>query len=391
MKGIFLIIVFALGMFWMSCKEAQPLEGSTSYSSELKFDTLYAVRDTFLVKGRISTAGSPKLLLGNYNGFQTRFLLHFQTLPDDTLEVDSLYLRLQSWSNYGLAGEPIRGRIFLINEEWPESINETGEVATTPLEVEPFYITTDSISYRIDLPPALLDVWRDTTGGNHNYGLMIDAESADFIKEFYSGNTTYAPELIWTSRYALSDSIIRDTTFTTLDASLIDFGDELDPQALYVTSGYLVHAFIKFDFSQLPKNINIVYVNFAFTNHDTYSAINENKSQSFYLKNVLTSFENLSYTDEIIFDQTVAEDLFQLTDEEGQLLTRDDQQMIKKDYGRYYIQDILNGTVAHNSFMLAYANQNNDASVYAIKRTHSGKDAPQVIVGYNTLIPPRLQ
>jgi hypothetical protein len=390
MKVVFTVIPIIMGLIWIGCKEPQPLEGETSYSSELSFDTLYAVQDTFLVKGRTSTAGSPKLLIGRYAGYHTRSLLHFQNLPDDTIDIDSLYLRLHSWSNYGESGEAITGKVHIINEEWPESINETGEISTTPLDAAPFYVTGDSVSFKIDLPPSLMNTWRDTTGGNNNFGLMLDFESAAFIKEFYSGNTVYAPELIWTTRYAASDSVIRDTTYTTLDAALIDFIGEWNPEALYIASGYLVHTFIKFDFTQLPQNSNIVYVNFKFANNDAYSAINANKTNSFYLKNVLTSFENLSYDEEIVLDESVTEDLFLLMDQAFSFLTRDYDQLVKSDYGRYYLQDIVNGSIEHDSFMIVYTNQYNDASIYAIKGKNAGGEAPQIIVGYNRLIPPKL-
>jgi hypothetical protein len=37
-----------------------------------------------------------------------------------------------------------------------------------------------------------------------------------------------------------------------------------------------------------------------------------------------------------------------------------------------------------------YTYQGYDASLYALKRSKSGKEAPRIIIGYNTLIPPRL-
>jgi hypothetical protein len=385
----FILIGLFLGLSWMGCKEAQPLVGTTEFS-KLSIDTLYAKKDTFLIKGRTSTAGSPKLLLGSNAGYQTQVLLHFIDLPDDTVQVDSLYLRLHSWSNYGNAGASITGNIHLITEEWEESINETGELATQPLESEPFIITTDSISHRIILPASLMNTWRDTTGGNHNFGLMLDFSDADFIKEFYSGNTIYPPELSWTYHQSNSDSIIRDTTFATLDASLIDFSGTLDSQALFVTAGYAIHSFIQFDFSTLPKNINISYINFEFTHDSDHSDVNGNKNQNFQLVNVITPFDMLSYESEIIIDEDVREDLFLLEDQNNTLLVRDKDQLKKTDTGRYYIQDILGGIIEHDSFLLMYTYEGYDASIYALKRSENGKNAPRIIIGYNTLIPPRL-
>jgi hypothetical protein len=235
-----------------------------------------------------------------------------------------------------------------------------------------------------------MDSWRDTTGGNNNFGLMLDFEHADFIKEFYSGNTIYPPELIWTYRHSATDSIIRDTTLVTHDAHLIDFSGDLDPHSLFVTAGYLIHSFIKFNFSQLPNNINISYVNFEFSCDLDHSHINGNKSQDFFLKNVKTPFNLLSYEDNIIIDETVSEDLFLLKDQDNTALVRDKEQLKKSDTGRYYIQDILSGIIDHDSFLLMYTYQGFDASTYAIKRSKHGKEAPRIIIGYNTLIPPRI-
>jgi hypothetical protein len=388
----FIIIILVLILVWIGCKDAQPLVGTTPIS-ELKYDTLYAQIDTFLVKGRISTAGSPKLLLGSYAGFNTQSLLHFLSLPDDTILVDSLYLRLHSWSNYGSDEAlltQITGKIHLIEDQWEESINETGEILTRSIESDPFFISEDSLSYQINLPLSLLDAWRDTTGGNNNFGLMLDFDSGSFIKEFYSGNTVYPPELIWTYRHSNSDSIIRDTTSATLDASLIDFSRDVDPGALYITSGYVIHSFIKFDFTMLPKNINISYVNFDFSGNPEYANINNNRSNNFYLKNVQTPFEILDYEGDIIIDEAVPEDLFILTDHDNASLERHEEQLKKSDTGRYYIQDILNGSVDHDSFLLMYTNQGNDASIYALKRSQNKNEAPRIIIGYNTLIAPRL-
>lgn len=382
-------VVFVLGVIWIGCKDTQPLEGKTSYS-ELKFDTLYAQKDTFLVQGRVSTAGSPNLLLGSYAGFTAKTLLHFKILPDDTIQPDSVFLILHSRANFGTAADPINGKIQLIKKEWVESINENDTLDLQAIDADPYFINTDSADFRINLPLALLDSWRDTTGGNNNFGLALDYENAGFIKEFYSGNTENAPELIWSYHSSPDNSVVYDTTTSTLDASLIDFNGDLKSDALYVGAGYLIRSFIKFDFKSLPENINVAYVNFYFPAYQEYSYVNSNKSQNFYLRNVQTPFEELSAEIEIEIDETPSENLFVLSDENKSFLKRDDAQLKKSDGGRYYIQDILNNDIKYDSFMIMYSDEGYDASIYSLKRSGVKNEAPRIIIGYNTIIPPRL-
>ena len=110
-----------------SCIEGDPLHditGNRINNGGFYLDTLYAITDTMIVEGKISTAFSGKLLLGSYSDFETRFLIRFPDVPADSFQIDSLRLILSSVSNQGEPLSPLTGSTYMVTEDWDESVNE---------------------------------------------------------------------------------------------------------------------------------------------------------------------------------------------------------------------------------------------------------------------------
>ncbi|TFH01235.1 MAG: hypothetical protein E4H13_05470, partial [Calditrichales bacterium] len=161
MQKKYLLSVLVLVTMW-SCSEGDPLHIITNTRVEnggIVSDTLYALADTSIVKGKISTANSKRLLLGQNSGFETRFLIRFGQMPDDTIKVDSLRLLLTSVANFGETAAPIQGSAYLVTEDWPESVNEDADwdfrskIDQTEETTAHFEINADAKQiHSIDLP-----------------------------------------------------------------------------------------------------------------------------------------------------------------------------------------------------------------------------------------------
>ena len=75
--------------------EGDPLHDITGERIDnggIYLDTLYAVSDTAIVEGKISTAFSGKLLLGSYKDFESRILVRFPNVPVDIAFIGTVVL-----------------------------------------------------------------------------------------------------------------------------------------------------------------------------------------------------------------------------------------------------------------------------------------------------------
>ena len=183
-----------------SCMEGEPLHditGERINNGGIFLDTLYAVSDTSIVEGKISTAFSGKLLLGSYEDFDSRILIKFVGVPADSFEVDSVRLILNSVYNQGEASVPVSGTVYMVTNEWEESVNEDEDwkwqenIDYSPELTTDFEIGEEiNESHVIELSPELMKIWQDTTGGDRNHGIFLDFNTASYIKEFGSRNNT---------------------------------------------------------------------------------------------------------------------------------------------------------------------------------------------------------
>ncbi len=397
-----------MGIFvFISCEEANPIrdEGKDVLQAygQIKSDTLYALADTFIVSGKVSTGSSPKLLLGNNQGFEGRFLVKFSTLPNDTIEVESLQIIISAPSVFGDDTNPLSGKVYRVTNSWEENVN--GDPAwdyranidmssETSASFEFAQLDTTSYTeYNVVLPTKLVEIWRDTTGGDQNHGLLFDFDVADHIKEFSSRKGFFSsrrPRLVYTYRIANTDSTVHDTVFASGDASLIDYAGVLDPDHIYVSAGYVTNAFFKFDFDSIPENAYMISVQFRFTEDSLASLKNPNHTTEIYLRNVITDYNELpSYQIDSTFTQNINYSVV-LTETTIHLLTlRDTRRAV---VARSFIQDIINKFMSNGSFYLQYVNPGNDISVYAIEgiKKSVGNSRPHIILEYYLQTAPRL-
>jgi hypothetical protein len=391
----------------LACQDANPIqdEGKDVLQAygKMQSDTLFAEADTFLVAGKVNTGSSPKLLLGSRQGYEGRFLVKFSLLPNDTIEVDSLRIIVSAASAFGDDMNPLLGSIYRVTESWDETVNTdaswdySANIDRSPETTASFEFmqldTTVYTDYIVNLPTKLVDVWRDTTNGDQNFGLLFDFSGADHIMEFASREGLFSsrrPRLVFAYRIAGNDTVLHDTSYASVDASLINFTGVLDPGKRYISAGYVTNAFFKFNFDSIPKGAYMASVQFHFTEDSLSSLVNPNHTTEIYLRNVETPYNELpSYEIDSTFTLSTNYSVVLTETTPHELTLRDSRRAV---ISKYFVQDIINEFAVNGSFFLQYVNPGNDVSVYAVKGTRqaSGFERPYIILEYYLQSAPRL-
>ncbi|MCK4754697.1 MAG: hypothetical protein KAS58_05645 [Calditrichia bacterium] len=400
-KSIIISLLLTITMW--SCIEGDPLHditGARINNGGIYLDTLYAISDTSIVEGKVSTAFGAKLLLGSYADFETRFLIRFTKIPADSFKIDSLRLILSSLSNQGETLLPLTGSTYMVTEDWEESVNENEDwdwqdkIDKSPETSANFELRDESgTTHVIELPPVLMNTWQDTTAGGNNFGLLVDFNNASYIKEFGSSNYSSSglrPKLVAVYYDASLDSTIHDTLFVDKDASLIDFTGSFDPALIKIASGYSVKAFFKFDLNTIPKNAALATMRFILNRDVDNSVINSNISEKMYLRTATTDFNSLPFYE---VDSTFVLSFFHnvsLSELSENVL--DIPQAERGGVSQNFLQDIINGDISFGSFMVQYKNEWDGVSVYAVKDTKSSDInlRPKIIIEYYDIPNPRL-
>jgi hypothetical protein len=386
-----------------SCIEGDPLHditGEKLNNGGYNLDTLYAISDTSIVEGKISTAFSGKLLLGSYKDFEARFLVRFLNIPADTFKIDSLRLILNSVYNQGETSIPISGTAYMVTADWEESVNEDENwkwqenIDNSPETSSTFEIDSKAEgSHIIELSPELMKTWQDTTGGGNNFGLLLNFKTASYIKEFGSKNNTDGipvPRLVAVYYNHALDSTMHDTLFSDKDASLIDFTGEFDPDLLQIVSGYSVKSFLKFDVSSIPQNAALATMRFILHRDVGNSLINTNLQEVMYLRTATSDYKLLpnyeidsTFVINISYNVILSEQLPNILD-----ISPGDRGKISQNF----LQSIVNDWVSFGSFMVQYRNEWDGISIYAVKDSESTDKSqrPKIIVEYYNIPSPRL-
>lgn len=386
-----------------SCIEGDPLHditGERINNGGIYLDTLYAISDTSIVEGKLSTAFSGKLLLGAHSDFESRFLIRFPQVPADSFQVDSLRLILTSISNQGETLTPLTGTTYMVNEDWEESVNEDenwrwqDKIDNSP-ETSTTFELSDRVetTHTIDLPVSLLDTWQDTTGGGNNFGILVNFDNASYIKEFGSTNNSsfdLVPRLVAVYYNASLDSTIHDTLFADKDASLIDYTGDFDPNLTQIVSGYSVKSFFKFDLSKIPQNAAFATMRFVLYRDVLNSVINRDFTEEMYLRTVTSDYNTLpSYDVDSTFTISLNHNVI-LTETSSNVLDISVTERGKN--SQYFLQDIINGDIAYGSFMVQYRNEWQGISVYTVKDVNASdiNQRPKLIFEYYDIPNPRL-
>jgi hypothetical protein len=386
-----------------SCLEGDPLNdisGERIDNGGIYLDTLYAMSDTSIVEGKISTAFSGKLILGSYKGFESRFLVRFLNVPSDSFQIDSLRLILNSVSNQGETSTPLSGTVYRVTEDWEESVNEDetwnwrDKIDNSPETTSNFDIIDEAeATHVIDLSPELMKTWQDTTAGGNNYGILVDINSASYIKEFGSTNNSdgiLIPRLVAVYYDQSHDSTRYDTLYADKDASLIDFTGDFDSDIVQITSGYSVKSFFKFDVNSIPKNAALATMRFILYRDAGNSVINNNLSEQMYLRTATSDYDALPNYE---IDSTFTINLFHnvVLSEIGPSvldLSAGDRGVASQNF----LQSIVNEDVQFGSFMVQYRNEWDGISVYAVMDSKAADKnrRPKIIVEYYDIPNPRL-
>lgn len=375
-KILYLIVL--LSLIYFGCTDDSTLVDSDrsilNAYGELRKDTLYAVEDTFFIGGKVNTGQSNRLILGSFGGYNTRFLIKFSKLPADTITVDTLRLIMRRASVIGDTSKTIGGTIYRVSEKWTESVNaDSAWDLSSSIDYSPFTSTSFNISGEdtaeliFNLPTSLVDIWRDTTGGDKNFGLFFNFDDAESIIKLYSRESVtqlYLPKLVYIYKKSSSETVIYDTAYASQDAGLIDFNGFLDASTIYAGAGYFIYSFVRFDFSSIPKDAFISTTNFFFTKDNDKSLIDDDLAQNAYLRDVTTAYQDLpvfqidsSFTENIYYNIVLSEET------ENQLSLAANR---RGGAGSKFIQSIINEQVVYGSFYLEHAGKSQGISLYAM-------------------------
>lgn len=386
-----------------ACLEGEPLHnisGAGIDNGGIYLDTLYAVSDTSIVEGKISTAFSGKLLLGSYKDFESRFMIRFLGLPSDSFQVDSLRLILDSEHNQGAASVPLTGTVYQVTEDWEESVNADeswdwrDNIDHSPETSSMFELSDVAVKQHvIELSPELMNTWQDTSAGDNNFGILLDFNSASYIKEFASTNNSEGgsiPRLVAVYYDESRDSTLHDTLYADKDASLIDYTGDFNTNVLQIVSGYSVKSFFQFDVNAIPKNAALATMRFLLYRDMENSVVNTNLSEQMYLRTATSDYNSLPEYD---IDSTFTLNIYYnivLSEIAPNLLD-----IPTGDRGRAsqnYLQGIVNEDIPFGSFMVQYRNEWDGISVYAIQdsKTADKSRRPRLIVEYFDIPNPRL-
>jgi hypothetical protein len=348
---------------------------------EIQRDTLYAIADSTFIGGKVYTGSSTKLMLGSFGGYNARFLLKFSILPADTIVVDSLLLLLRTQSSLGDSTSVINGTIYRVTTDWTDSVNidsawnlESSIDYSAETSLNFSISSTDSAELSFNLPTGLVDIWRDTTAGQQNFGLLFNYSGAQQIMKLYAtenGLKANVPKLVYVYRTISADTelVVRDTVYASQDAALIDFNGTLDPNTIYVGAGYFIYSFVRFDLSPIPPDAYISTTNFFFNKDIEKSITHTGDPQLVYLRDVTTSFAELpSFEIDSTFNLNIYYNLILSEETDNQLSLNE---LRRGGAGQKFLQNIVNGQIACGSFYLEHLYKEDDIELYAIDGVHN--------------------
>ncbi len=228
--GLLLSVIMVLG-----CSE-DPIQLednilNNNTQGTLKDTTLYPIIDTtFAGKTEVSTRFSNAMLLGSFDGVETRPIFTFTDLfgIPDTAIFQSAKVRLISTGIIGGANkQPFQVTAFPVINKTPDNLDSAWNNfrnnidQTVPLS-DPVTITPDTTdTLTFDLNANGLDrvkFWSDTANLDQNNGMILDFQSSNFIKGFSTSNVSVFPAIILEYTFPNDDTVNHDTLTANLDA-----------------------------------------------------------------------------------------------------------------------------------------------------------------------------
>ena len=209
----------------------------------------------------VNAGGTPNLLLGEYEGYETKFLLHFP-VEADTIVLESVTLYLYPDTLIGPANSSMHIMVYRVDENWDENElnwHNFNQASAVSLVGETDFLCGDTVKATVPIDTAVVRGWMfDSTMVNR--GLLVDYSGASCIQKFHSRETTstsYRPELeLIYFKDAVKDTIvyrpIDDVFITNYDVSLPD-------DVLFVSNGTGWRSIMKFNLGEIPAEATINY------------------------------------------------------------------------------------------------------------------------------------
>ena len=224
---------------------------------ELATDTLYAELDTTYSIPIPSTRFSSRLLIGSFAGMTCRPIIKFTSLPVNA-SISDAYIRFATAGITGDNPQPFTMRAHPILADWTtnteqvwddyqQNIDLTATLGTMEVTVD----SSDTLIMHMDsLGLDYFNKWANEDSSEFNYGLLLDFDNADFIKEFLSNSSLISPVLVLT--YAPpQDTTRKDSLIASSDAFLIE-GDFAQTQGRdYIVSLSPLVTLLQFDTTPL--------------------------------------------------------------------------------------------------------------------------------------------
>lgn len=242
-------LLFAL---LLACSGDKKLPLGTGEGPQLFEKILYsdASQDAFYTF-KNNTGSSLHLLLGQANDeYKARLLLSFATFPDSVDRVESAKITLYSWDVLGdTASAPFNANVYRLLSDWTEtSIKEWNEVTADnmPLGSAEIYPEIgDSVEF--ELPVDLVETWIDTSSGEENFGVSIEAENATFMVDFYSREALLNQSPILEIIYEHNGEPDTVNILSNRDVFVIEENLNLDDDHLYIGKGVAARSVIRFN------------------------------------------------------------------------------------------------------------------------------------------------
>lgn len=292
-----LLLVVIIG-----CREDNALQGFdllTAPNGQRAVDTTTVrvlVEATF--QDTLTATGSSIFLdLGQIDNVQSRALLRFKAVPD-SIDISKVTLILDT--NTIIAQGQTKSRflasVHRVTSDWEESTVTSedfgdafelaalgeAEIVSTGAVVTGFdTLSTESIRFEFNQDGVdLVSDWADTTLPD-NFGILIDFDDAEFVKEFIAGNSAFnQPRL---EIVGLKSNGEQDTVLTVVDedAFLAREMSELPGGPLYIDNVFSWQTVLQFDLSEIPRESTI---NEAILEIDVDKSVTQVKSSGFSIR-----------------------------------------------------------------------------------------------------------
>ena len=376
-----LLLFLLLAILWISCQDLNSIQAPKEFDLKNHFGqyvdtTLYPDKVTFQINERENTINGLDLCVGTYKGFRAGFLLKFVALPSIDKEIDSVSLRLKSFSQFGQPTGMQTIEVYEVDQPWKEDANTEDTWHTyQPQNLLGTYTfeTTDTLTFTFPIDTAVVNRWRRED--SLNYGLYIQpaGDNGSVIREFLSlenNDPTVFPRLFFKVK---NDSVfVKDSLALGNDATIFDYmpqGENIFDWAknqgdLVIGSGIGVHPLLHFPgLDSLPKNSIVQGANLILrvkdqnfiTNEEKNTYDNANSSDLFYIRNLseantdLTVFKlDSSFTTSSNFN-------YQMQQQEGNLQLLSEAEQTK--FGENVVQNLLNGNKKSKGFYLRYEDE----------------------------------